>query len=113
MVSAVLGFPPDYVTVVQDRHAAGESGHTGGYKMVNGPGVMDQLTASHAGYAAHIKYAPNAEERTSAGARDDFEWAERSMLLLRGHPIPDVLEYYRKEAPRPVGSCSRGCSSTH
>jgi len=102
VVSAVLGFPPDYVTIVQDGNAAGGSGHTGGYKMVKAPGIMDQMTVSYAGYAAHIKYEPDAEERALAGARDDFEKAKRSMLLIRGQPIPGVLEHYRKEAARMV-----------
>lgn len=104
VVSAVLGFPPDYVTLVQDGNAAGASGHAGGYKMVRAPGVMDQMTVSYAGYAAHIKYAPHAEERALAGARDDFERAERCMSVLpidAGGTAP-VVRHYQAEAAKQV-----------
>lgn len=102
VVEVVLGTVPDYVTIVQNGNAAGGSGHIGGYKMVRGPGVMDQMTVSYAGYAAHIKYAPDAEERARAGARDDFDTAERCMLTLQRYPIPGVLEFHQAEAARLV-----------
>ena len=88
VVSDALGFPPDYVTLIQDGNAAGASGHTGGDKMVNAPGVMDQMIVSYAGFAAHVKYAPapEARERARRGASADYRLAERCMSVLPVHP---------------------------
>lgn len=104
VVSTVLGFPPDYVTIIKDGKAAGASGHEGGYKMPKAPPPMDQMIVSYAGYAAHIKYAPGAEERALVGASDDFENAERAMCRLRLSPgEPEALiEHKRAEAARLV-----------
>lgn len=105
VVSAVLGFPPDYVTLVQDGNAAGASGHTGGNKASRAPRVMDQMTVSYAGYAAHIRYAPEAEERARRGARDDFEKAERCMNVLPMAPGERgaLIQHKRSEAAELVG----------
>ena len=104
VVSSVLGFPPDYVTIARDGSAAGASGHAGGYKMVHGLGNLDQMTVSYAGYAAHVKYAPDAGERALRGARNDFGKAEKCMDVLPLGPgeREALMQLKRSEAAKLV-----------
>lgn len=104
VVEVVLGTVPDYVTIVQDGSAGGASGHTGGHKMVHGPSGFDQMTVSYAGYAAHVKFAPHAEERARIGAQPDFEKAKQCMSSYRTSPgEPEALmASKRSEAARLV-----------
>ena len=104
VLGALLGSVPDTVTIAAKGNVVAFSGSSGCYRLVHCPRTLDQMTISFAGYAAHVKYMPSAEERARRAAHVDFVRAQQCMIVLylNADDQEALMKRKREEAARLV-----------